>query len=220
MHEPPEPVAIDIVLLLPGPIMDMAIGVNRTLLAGNPGGGIRLGREDSLPHISVAMLPARREDIPEVTTKIARIVQRCSPMTLTIDAIAKHRKNADGIVSTFHILRAEILALFHKTVMNAVMPYQALPAGHSMLSGEAPAPSADCLLRFPKTSAYERYSPHITLGFGDLPEIIPGIDFPVRFEATQAALCRLGSHCTCRKVLATFDLGVREPVPRDWMVRR
>lgn len=108
MHEPPETVAIDIVLLLPGPIMDMVIGVNRTQLAGNPGGGIRLGREDSLPHISVAMLP----------------------------------------------------------------------------------------------------------------EIITGIDFPVRFEAAKAALCHLGSHCTCRKVLATFDLGVREPVPRDWMVRR
>jgi len=207
MHEVPDTAAIDVVLLPPGPIMEMAIGANRTLLAGNPGGGIRLDGEDCLPHVSVAMLPARRGDIPEISAKVERITQRCSPMALTIDAVAKHRKNVGETVSTFHILRAEILQLFHKAVMNAVMPYQAAPTGPSAFSGEASAPSVDCLLRFPKTSAYERYSPHITLGFGDLPEIIPGIDFPVRFEVTKAALCHLGSHCTCRRVLAAFDLG-------------
>ncbi|WP_243669996.1 hypothetical protein [Methanoculleus chikugoensis] len=178
MHELPETIAVDLVLLPPGPIMDLAIGANRTLLAGNPDGGIRLDREGCLPHISVAMLPARSRDIPEIAAKVERITQRCSPpMALTIDAVAKHRKNAGETVSTFHILRAEILQLFHKTVMNAVMPHQAPSAGGSSAfsGGEASAPSVDCLLRFPKTSAYERYSPHITLGFGDLPEIIPPV---------------------------------------------
>ncbi|MDN7012597.1 2'-5' RNA ligase family protein [Methanoculleus sp. FWC-SCC3] len=209
MHELPETIAVDVVFLPPGPIMDIAIGANRTLLAGNPDGGIRLDREGCLPHISVAMFPAKRRDITDIAAKIEQITRRCSPMSLTIDAVAKHRKNAGETVSTFHILKAEILQLFHKTVMNEVKPYQAPPAGPSMFSGEASAPSVDCLLRFPKTSAYERYSPHITLGFGDLPEIIPGIDFPVRFEVTKAALCHLGSHCTCHRVLATFDLGLR-----------
>jgi 2'-5' RNA ligase len=207
MQELPETLAVGVVLLPPGPIMDLAIGANRTLLAGNPDGGIRLDREDCLPHITVAMLPARREDIPAITARVERIVQRCSPMALTIDAVAKHRRNIGLTVSTLHIQRTEILQLLHKTVMNRVTPYQAPSAGPSSFFGEASAPSTDCLLRFPKTSAYERYSPHITLGFGDLPEIIPGIDFPVRFEVTKAALCHLGSHCTCRRVLAAFDLG-------------
>ncbi|KAF5087106.1 hypothetical protein DSECCO2_50290 [anaerobic digester metagenome] len=209
MHELPETIAVDVVLLPPGPIMDMAISANRTLLAGNPDGGIRLDREGCLPHISAAMFPARREDLPEIAAKVERITQHCSPMALTIDAVAKHRKNAGKTVSTFHILRGEILQLFHKTVMNKMTPYQAPSTGPSLFSGEASAPSVECLMRFPKTSAYERYSPHITLGFGDLPEIIPGIDFPIRFEVTKAALCHLGSHCTCRRVLATFDLGLR-----------
>ncbi|WP_292518548.1 hypothetical protein [Methanoculleus sp.] len=216
MHELPDTVAIDIVLLPPGPVMDTAISANRTLLAGNPDGGIRLDREDCLPHISVAMLPARRENLGEIIRRVDRISRQCSPMTLTIDAVAKHRTSTGETVSVFHILRSEIIQLFHKSVMNAIKPFPVPQAGPGIFVDEAPASSLDCLSRFPKTSAYERYSPHITLGFGDLPELIPGIDFPIRFEAARAAICHLGSHCTCRRILAGFDLGTREPVPRSW----
>jgi len=220
MHELPDTVAVDVVLLPPGPIMDLAIGANRTLLAGNPGGGIRLDNEGCLPHISVAMFPAKREDLPAITANVDRVARRCSPMALTMDAVAKHRVNTGETVSVFHILRPEIIQLFHKTIMNAVKPYQAPPAGPEMFAGEASAASVDCLLRFPKTSAYERYSPHITLGFGDLPELIPGIDFPIRFEATKAAVCRLGNHCTCRRILAEFDLGAGVLAGHGRTVRR
>lgn len=207
MHELPDTVAVDVVLLPPGPIMDMAISANRTLLAGNQDGGIRLDHEDCLPHITAAMLPAKREDIPEVIARVDRITRRCSPMTVTIDTVAKHRTGTGGIVPVFHIPRTEILQLFHKTVMNALMPYEAPPAGPGMFAGEASALSVECLARFGKSGAYEHYSPHITLGHGDLPELIPGIDLPVRFEVTKAAVCHLGAHCTCRRVLAVFGLG-------------
>ena len=220
MHELPDTVALDVVLLPPGPVMDMAIGANRTLLAGNPGGGIRLDRENSLPHISVAMFPARREDLPEITAKIGRITRQCSPMALAADTVAKHRTKTGKTVSTFHILRTEVLQLFHKTVMNTVTSRSAPPAGPPMFAEEVSALSVDCFLRFPKTAAYERYSPHITVGFGDLPELIPGIDFPVRFKVTRAAVCHLGGHCTCRRVLAEFSLGARAPAVRGGAIRR
>jgi 2'-5' RNA ligase len=207
MHELPDTVAVDIVLLPPGPIMDLAISANRTLLAGNQDGGIRLDHENCLPHITVAMLPAKRENIPEVVARVDRITRQCSPMTVTIDAVAKRRTGMGGIVPVFHIPRVEILQLFHKAVMNAVLPYEAPPVGVGMFVGEASAPSVDCLARFMKAEAYEHYSPHITLGYGDLPELIPGLDLPLRFEVTRAAVCHLGAHCTCRRVLAGFGLG-------------
>ncbi|HQD25054.1 MULTISPECIES: hypothetical protein [Methanoculleus] len=219
MHELPDTVAIDVVLLPPRPIMDTAIGVNRTLLAGAPDGGIRLGWEDCLPHISVAMFPAKRDDLREITRTVDKISRQCSPMSLTIDAVAKRRTGAGRTVSVFHILRTEIIQLFHKTVMNALKPYWALDVGPESFAGGASGSSIDCLTRFPKLSAYERYSPHITLGYGDLPELIPGVDLPLRFEATKAAICHLGEHCTCRHVLAEFDLGNRTPVPRNWTAR-
>lgn len=207
MTELPDMVALDVVILPPGPIMDMAIGANRILLAGNPGGGIRLEKDISLPHISVAIFPARREDIPEIARRIDRITRRCSPMALTIDAIAKRRVGTETMVSVFHIPRPDVLQLFHKAVMNAMMPYMSSPTGPEIFAGEASQASLDCLLQFPKSSAYARYSPHITLGSGDLPELVPGIDLPVRFEATRVAICHLGNHCTCQKILAQFDLG-------------
>ncbi len=208
MHEALDTVAIDIVLLPPGPIMDMAISANRTLLAGSPGGEIRLGRGGCIPHVSVAMLPAKRGDIPEIVADLDRIARQCSPMTMTIDAVAKDRSSTRGTVSAFHIPRTDILSLFHKTVMNAVKPYTASTVGPPAFFGQTSAPSIDCLLRFPARAAYERYSPHITLGFGDLPELLPGIDLPVRFETTKAAVCHMGSYCTCRRIIAGFGLGV------------
>ena len=211
MHELPDTVALDVVILPPEPITELAISANRILLAGNPDGAIRLGKEDCLPHISVAIFPARRDDIPGITAEIDRISRSCSPMTLVIDAIAKRRARAGEIVSSFHIPRPEVLQLFHKTVMRSMKPYTVPPTGPGMFVGDVSAPSIDCLYRFPKTSTYERYSPHITLGSGDLPELIPGIDLPVRFEAKEAAICHLGGHCTCRRVLARFSLGAGAP---------
>lgn len=207
MYELPDTVALDVVILPPDPITEMAISTNRILLADNPGGGIHLGKEYCLPHIPVAIFSAKRDDIPDIIAKIDRIARRCSPMILTIDTVAKYRTKAGETISAFHIPRPEVLQLFHKKVMKGMKPYVASPAGPGMFADEASATSIDCLLRFPKTSAYEHYSPHIALGFGDLPELIPGIDLPVRFEARRAAICHLGGHCTCRRVLARFDLG-------------
>jgi hypothetical protein len=207
MTEPTETIAIDVVLMPPEPVMDIAISVNQTLLARNPDGGIRLNRTDCLPHISVAMAPIRQGDLHKVVAGLDRIVRRCSSMTLTIDSIAKHRTPNGEMVSVFHIPRIEILQLFHKSVMKAVEPHHAPAVGtHIFADREVSASSLDCLLRFPGTSAYKDYSPHITLGFGELPRIVPGVDLPLRFEVTKAALCHLGNHCTCREALAGFEL--------------
>ena len=166
-----------------------------------------LGKKDNLPHIAVAIFPAKRDNIPDITKKIEQISKKCSPMALSIDTIAKHRTRAGEIVSTFHIPRPEILQLFHKTVMKSMKPYQAQPVGPETFAGRVPTSSTECLYWFSKTSTHKRYSPNIGLGFGDLPELIPGINLPVRFEAKKTAICHLGGHCTCQKILAQFDLG-------------
>jgi hypothetical protein len=208
MSEHEGTIAIDVVLFPPEPVADETINANRTLLAGNPGGGIRLDHRDCLPHISVAMIPVRLDEFPAIVADVERIVRKCSPMTLTIDAIAKRRASAGEIVSAFHILRTEILQLFHKSVMKALEPYSAPSSGTRMFADEEVAASTvDCFLRFPAASAYRNYSPHITIGFGETPRILPGLELPMRFEVQKAAICHLGSHCTCRKVLAGFDLG-------------
>ncbi len=52
----------------------------------------------------------------------------------------------------------------------------------------------------------DKESPHITLGYG---QAKPPFSFPVAFAAARLALCHLGNHCTCRKVLASCRLSGR-----------
>jgi len=51
-------------------------------------------------------------------------------------------------------------------------------------------------------SSFANFSPHITIGYG----VIENGPFPVEFAASVLALCHLGNHCTCRKILASIEL--------------
>ena len=55
---------------------------------------------------------------------------------------------------------------------------------------------------YPAQSSYEKFFPHITLGYGE----ILFENLPIDFTVTKIALCHLGNHCTCRKVLAAAEL--------------
>lgn len=51
---------------------------------------------------------------------------------------------------------------------------------------------------YPKESSFEKFSPHITIGFGEVEGETCGIKFPLRFSVSKLALCHLGNYCTCR----------------------
>jgi hypothetical protein len=48
----------------------------------------------------------------------------------------------------------------------------------------------------------ENCLPHITIGYGQVDDFT----FTAEFTASKLALCHLGIHCTCRKVLAAAEL--------------
>ncbi|MDN7024993.1 2'-5' RNA ligase family protein [Methanoculleus sp. FWC-SCC1] len=207
MNTSTDTLAVDVALIPPGPVIDEAIRINRALLAGNSAGEIRLGRQACIPHITVAMAAVRRENLGEVEAAVGRIARHCTPMTLTIDAIEHSAISTGERVSAFHVLRPEIIQLFHKTVMSTVSRYTVPEAAPEMFADETVSPSsADCLRGFRERSSFAQYSPHITLGFGEIEPYLPGLDFPLRFEATRVAICHLGNHCTCKEILAEFEL--------------
>jgi hypothetical protein len=55
---------------------------------------------------------------------------------------------------------------------------------------------------YPEKSAFENFFPHITIGYGQ----INNLSFAAEFTASKLALCHLGNHCTCRKILAAIQL--------------
>jgi hypothetical protein len=68
-----------------------------------------------------------------------------------------------------------------------------------------PMPGESTLLwikNYPEKSAFENFFPHITIGYGQVDDS----SFTAEFTASKLALCHLGNHCTCRKVLAAAEL--------------
>jgi len=69
---------------------------------------------------------------------------------------------------------------------------------------EEAAPSTLAWIRdYRRKAAFAAFFPHITIGYGVVTEPMM---FPMDFVAPQLALCHLGNHGTCRKVLASMPM--------------
>ena len=78
-----------------------------------------------------------------------------------------------------------------------LLPSQAIAETAIKANRQLPARSGDRIIL-----DKENCLPHITIGYGELSHFL----FPEEFTASKLALCHLGNHCTCRRVLASFAL--------------
>ncbi|KUG20610.1 MAG: 2'-5' RNA ligase family protein [Methanomicrobiaceae archaeon] len=201
----PDEAAIDVVLLPPEPIMEEAIRINQALQIACPDQEIVLDNKTCIPHITVAMAAVRSGNLPAIARELERIVGKCSPLPLSITGIETHTTGSGEKIAGFVIRRTDALQLFHKTVVSTLRPYALSRVEQAMFArapGEAVTESSlDCVRRFFEHSSFGHYSPHITLGFGELAGPLPGLSFPLQFHVPKAAVCHLGNHCTCRAIL-------------------
>jgi hypothetical protein len=61
---------------------------------------------------------------------------------------------------------------------------------------------------YPEKSSFERFSPHITIGYGEINDYSfppQGVLRTMKFAVSRLALCHLGNHCTCRRILASIE---------------
>jgi 2'-5' RNA ligase len=151
-------IAVDIVLLPSAEMMDWAIELNKRL-AGKAPDRIILNKQDSQPHISLAMGCIERGQVAQIGQILRGIAKKHSLGELAATGIRVER-NSNG-----------------RNVSVLVEGYR-------------------------QQSSFERFFPHITIGFGRA----EGGAFPRRFKVPQLALCHLGNNCTCRQILATVPL--------------
>jgi len=100
----------------------------------------------------------------------------------------------------FEIYNNSFLKLLHETVMNELEPYLTYDVDKTMINksgGKINALTIDYIKHFRAESAFDKFTPHITLGSGEASLDIPEI----HFKASKIALCHLGNFCTCRKIL-------------------
>ncbi len=62
--------------------------------------------------------------------------------------------------------------------------------------------SVEWVRSYPEKASHESFHPHITLGYG---RAKPSFSLPVTFGAAGLALCHLGNHCTCRRILVRAE---------------
>ena len=155
-------------------------------------------------HISLAMGCIEQDDIAVINEVLESITEESTLGVLRVVGIETSTNSLGETVSVLEVEKTEQLQLLHEAVMNKLSPYLSYEVNKEMIygSGDVAESTLKWINSYPKKSSFENFSPHITLGYGR-PDEFEG---PVEFTAPTLALCYLGNHCTCRKILAAVEL--------------
>ena len=203
-------IAIDVVLLPLEEMADKAIAANKELLK-QCADKIVLDKENCLPHISLAMGCIDERDIDNIEKVLRTIANQSSLGQLNIIGIHTGTNSAGEKVSVFQIEKTEALQLLHEEVMQKLAPYFSYDVTADMVLSPPMAGESTLawIKNYPEKSSFEKFSPHITIGYGEINDY----SFPIKLAVSTArcpveklALCHLGNHCTCRKILASVKL--------------
>jgi len=196
-------IAVDVVLLPSDEMTDYAIEVNRGLLKTSDK-KIILNYENCLPHISLAMGCINEKDIPDIEQILQDIAKRYSFSELRVVGIRAETIPTGKKVLGFNVEKTKELQLLHEEVMKGLAPYFTYDVTTAMLFSppEVEETTLFWIKSYPEKSSFENFSPHITIGFGETDKV----EVPIKFAASKLALCHLGNHCTCRKVLVSIEL--------------
>ena len=196
-------IAVDVVLLPDEEMTERVIEANAELVAGH-GAAIVLGRHDRLPHISLAMGCLEPASMASVGDVLAGIAGETPVGSLEITGVRTSRNARGELVSAFEIDNSTDLQALHEAVMVRLDPFLSADVTAGMVCDELVAETTLAWVRDYRTqAAFERFWPHITVGYG---RYQPAWSFPVTFRASDLAVCHLGNHCTCRRVLSRHGL--------------
>jgi 2'-5' RNA ligase len=196
-------IAVDVVLLPSEEMADKAIAANKELLKQCPD-KIVLDKESCLPHISLAMGCINERDIADIEKVLQATAKQSSLGQLSAIGIHTGTNSTGEQVSVLQIERTESLQSLHEEVMRRLAPYFNYDVTADMVL--SPPMASESTLAWIKSysekSSFEKFFPHITIGYGE----INNFSFPSKFAVPKLALCHLGNHCTCRKILASAEL--------------
>jgi len=197
--------AVDVVLLPDDAMTDRAIEANAKLVE-RFGRKIVLNKENCLPHISLTMGCVDEGDIASVGQVLKTIAEKTTLSELRVVGIRTTTNSVGEEVSVFEVERTKELQSLHEEVMGQLGPYLSYEVTRDMLysPGEIGESTLLWIKNYRDKSSFTNFFPHITIGYGQ----IDNGPFPIRFGASQLALCHLGNHCTCRRIFASFELKV------------
>jgi 2'-5' RNA ligase len=196
-------IAVDVVLLPSEEMVDKTIAANKELQK-QYADKIVLDKESCLPHISLAMGCIDERDIADIEKILQTIAKQSSLGQLSAIGIHTSENSAGEQVSVLQIEKTEALQSLHEEVMRRLEPYFHYDVRVDMVLSPPMASESTLawIKNYPEKSSFEKFFPHITIGYGEINDY----SFPTEFTVSKLALCHLGNHCTCRKILAWAEL--------------
>ena len=191
-------IAIDIVLLPPQEIWDLSVSLSRDIREQNPESDILLD-DTHLPHITLVQASVDNlEEIYKVTKKSLADIR---PLPFNVECVMIDENGTVGL----SIVKTKELQQLHNDLMSSIEKFRrdvdskAFYLDSDQAVGRG---TLDWVQNFTQHTGYEKYIPHITLGrISSSPKIEQK-----RFIADRVAVCHLGNHCTCRKILKEWQL--------------
>lgn len=194
--------AVDIVLLPDGDMMELCYKENAKLLEREKGPHV-FHPISCVPHASLVMAGIRTSALLVVQSALQRIAERTPPLSLTA-RLTSHAIANGSHVSEFTIDRTPEIAATHEETL-AVLREHRVP--DAPLESLVQPPAADPIIlswlnNFIDDSSCDAYAPHLTLGIGK--QASEGERIP--FTASTIAVFQLGNYCTCRKLFSAYQL--------------
>jgi len=196
-------IAVDVVLLPDDAMTARAIKINAELVK-RFGTKIELNKKKCLPHISLAMGCIEERDITAIGKVLEKIATETSLPDLKVVGVRTSGNSKGEKVSVYEVEKTRPLQLLHEMVMDKLSAIFSSDVTEDMIcGGEEVAESTLLWIKnYREKSSFENFFPHITTGYGQ----IENHALPASFAASELALCHLGNHCTCRKVLVSIKL--------------
>lgn len=188
--------ALDVALLPPPDVRQRVIELNAALpVEGSQ--GLQLD-DDHRPHVTLTQAYIRAEELHAALDRVNAVLRGMRPLTVEVTGTG----HSGGTLS-MTIERTPRLVELHEKMMEVLRGYDR-PGGTRAAFVDGDGRVADVLwvASYRLKSAFQDFTPHITLGHGHrAPEIEP-----FTFEAATVAACHLGRFCTCRRVLREWEL--------------
>jgi 2'-5' RNA ligase len=189
-------IAVDVVLLPEEAMTDLTIALNVELVE-KFSSKIVLSRKGCLPHISLAMGCIDSQNVARIGELLRPIIE-IIPKRLKPAGIQKSTNFSGEVVSVFKVERSEHLQKLHEKICDTIKPFFTQDVTEDMIAGgHADASTLEWVRNYFIKSAHSNFSPHITVGYGNLTDG----PLPRDFAVSRLAICHLGNHCTSAEIL-------------------
>lgn len=198
-------IAIGVVLFPSNEIQDICVDLCKKFRDNSR--RMPLNKIDNLPHISLFMGAVDVNRLDEIFAKIKKLSKNLKPLNLLAEKLTNTVNSIKSPTYYFQIKKTSKLQSIHEKLINNLSDYYAKQTKAEMYFKKHNEKIARKTFfwvdNYVTGSSLKKFWPHITLKACQNPFFN---NLPIKFTVNRLAICHLGDHCTCRKILYEIPL--------------